>query len=106
MTEGLHYPVYITPPKVINLTAEQFNKLSYLGIGALWCSWKYLFEKTDTGYNMWGVDYRIHQWFGHKRFEGCTMYNHSSAEMGSVEIPQDNPIVAWIEKHCQHLIMK
>lgn len=104
--EGLHYPLYVTSPSKIDITVEQFRKLSYYGMATLWCAWKYLFEKTDTGYSIWTQEWRAQQWVGHPRFKDCKMWKIPRVEMGRIDVPNEHPLISWIEKHCQHLIMK
>jgi hypothetical protein len=103
---GLDYPLYIRSPRKINITAEQFNKLSYMGLASLFCSFKYVIEKNEDDYKIYmreGYHWLLKE---NPRFKGLEIGVYESAEMGLVIVPIDNPLIKTIEKYFSHLIMK
>ena len=103
---GLDYPLYITSPKEINITAEQFKNLSYMGLASLFCSFRYVIDKNENNYAIYmrqGYHYKL---MDLPRFKGLQFGVWEAAEMAQVIIPIDNPLIKTIDKYFSYLILK
>lgn len=106
--QGLHYPLYVRTPPEMNITAEQFHKLSYFGIGALLCSWKFVIEEKRSTYNVYASEGKLYFLFKNWRYKEQKMkaYSYESAEMERFDIPKKSPSGQFIKKHFSRFILK
>lgn len=104
---GLSYPIWCTSPKKIDISMKDFYKLSYFGLGALWCSFKFIFHYTDKGdLKLYLHNYGIlEKAMANHRFKNIDWFENSSAEMYNCIIPKDSSTFNTIEKYFKHLIM-
>jgi hypothetical protein len=106
---GLNYPIWVgDAPKPVDITAEDFYKLSWMGLASLWCSYKVLFHKTTDGsMKMYTSKYNIcDTCYNSKRFEGIDWFHNEAAEMYLCTIPAGHKLITTIEKKFKHLIME
>lgn len=105
---ALDYPIWLTSPKEIDITKDEFYKLSGFGISSLWCSFKVLFHYTDNGdiklytHNLGLVRLCIDNY----RFKGINWRENESVEMYNCIIPKEYKLTQTIEKYYKNLIMK
>jgi hypothetical protein len=74
MEQGPHYPLYIYPPKKININHKQFKSLSYMGLGSLFCAYRVVIGKEDTQYIMYMHEGTEQNYWSSKRFESVKSY--------------------------------
>lgn len=105
---GKHFPILLSPPKEVPLTYEDFQGLSIMGLGSLFCSYKVVFGMTDEHCIMYMNDGTQHSFWGHKRFEDLKdcWWENSAAELIYCKIPLEHPLVDLIKRKFSHLIMK
>lgn len=105
--EGIHYPLYIQRPAEVNITVDQFNNLSYIGIASLLISWRYVLEPLDQGdYILYTNHSNGWDMWTYPRFKDLKWYYHERAEMYMCFIPKDNPLCQTIKNYFSHLILK
>jgi hypothetical protein len=108
MAQGINYPILLNPSKKVNITYEQFKKLSYIGLSSFFCNYKVVFGMTDEHCIMYMNDGTQHSFWGHKRFESLKdcWWENSSAELVYCKIPLEHPLVELIKRKFSHLIME
>jgi len=111
MNNVYHHDIYINPPRQINVTKEQFDKISYIGIASLFCNYPGIIIEVDSMYKVYMKDSRAYSFFllkvaGQKRFEGVNFYECKSAEMGIIDVPKEHPLAQTLVKYFRHLIAR
>ena len=106
MTQGLHYPILINPPKKVNITFEQFDKLSCIGLASLFCNYQYLIGKTEGEYRFYCREGYERPFFFNQRFKDLKWFSYPTVEMVYCKIPSDHPLVEVINRKFSHLIME
>jgi hypothetical protein len=90
MKEGKNYPLFIERPENLDITFEQFEDLSNIGIGSLFISWPCVIRKNidEKRYEIYGSESKMLGMI-EKHFKGkkYSMYEYSGAEMIRVDIP-------------------
>lgn len=109
MNNAYHHDIYINAPRQINITKEQFDRISYMGIASLFCNYPGIIIERDSMYEVYMKEYRAYNLFllkeaGQKRFEGLRFAKIDSAEMGLIEVPKEHPLVETLVKYFRHLI--
>ena len=100
MSDVIHYPLYITTPEKIEITAEQFQNLSYYGLSSFLVSWALAIEKRpDGGLFVWGGEGRLYQLFETPRFKGTKFLRYGGSEMIKIEIPAGHALVNTFTKY-------
>jgi len=107
--EGLHYPLYVErPSKQIDITKDQFYKLSYMGLACLWCSYGLAFHYLENGdiklftHNISLVD----KCMNNHRFKGIIWYENASTEMYICYILKESKLFNTIIKYFSDYLMK
>lgn len=103
---GQDYPLYITKPEAVNITASDFHALSYFGLASFLVSWEAVAEKTEDGYYIWGRSGTLNEFFDTKRFKDLKFWEYSEAEMTRIDVPQDHSVAKLIERKFKHRILK
>lgn len=108
MAEGIHYPILLNAPKKVEITAKQFDKLSYIGLASFFCSYKAVIEKDEEKkqYLLYMLEGECDRFFQKGRFTGLKWRIWREAEMVACEIPFDHQIAKTIENYFSHLIME
>lgn len=104
--EPIHYQLYIESPSTMNLTKEQFNKLSYIGLASLFISFKIVIEPTGIGYQIIlsrGVDWDL--FVDNHRFKGIQFYENESAEFVYCNIDFGHPLCKLIETNFKKFVL-
>jgi hypothetical protein len=90
MKQGGTYPIFIKKPENLDLTFEEFDNLSIMGLGSLFISWPCVIHKDNKKkcYEIYGDESRMLEMI-EKHFEGkrYLMSTYSDAEMIRVDIP-------------------
>ena len=108
ITRGLSYPLYVTPPKEIDITIEEFNKLSYFGVASFWIANMLAVhevgddEKTLKVYLSDRLFWTIRN---NKKYDGIEMGYYRNAEFGYVNLKPGMPHYDYIMKK-RHLFFK
>ncbi len=108
-----HHDIFINAPKHINITKEQFDRISIMGIASLFCNYPAIIieKENEDRYVVYMKYYSAYRLFllkeaGQKRFEGLRFGKYDEAEMGSIEVPKDHPLAKSLVKYFSHLIAK
>ena len=106
-----HHSIYINAPKNINITKEQFDRISIIGIASLFCNYPAIIIEEETEYRVYMKYYSAYRLFllkeaGQKRFEGLRFAKYDEAEMGAIEVPKEHPLSKSLMKYFSHLIAK
>ena len=106
MSEGLHYPLYITPPKEVDITKEQFDHLSYYGIAALLIAFPFVIEEQENGdYHIYGSVSKLYK-FVELLYKELKCYDLTSIEGMKIVIPKDHKLYHRVNKYFPHLKLK
>lgn len=90
MKQGKDYPLFITRPENLDLTFEEFESLSIIGLSSLLVSWPCVIHKNTEGkhYEIYGSESKMLDMI-EKHFKGkkYRMHKYEGVEMISVDIP-------------------
>lgn len=114
MSIGNDYPVYIKAPHKVNITTEKFDKLSYIGLSSILCSYPALISKLKDGSMIINMSENNAMRLGrfdegrleHSRFNDTIWTINNSAELVMGAIPKDHPVIETINNYYSHLIME
>jgi len=110
MAEGLHYPLYVRTPSKLDITFEQFDNLSVIGLGSLLVSWpavihKNIVEKRYEIYANYSNGWRILE-LKRIKDKNFKAWDYSSVEMYRIDIPEDDDLIPVIIRKFSHLIFE
>lgn len=107
MSEALHFPLLISGPKEVPISAKQFNNLSYIGLASFMITYPICFEDKGDHILMYCHDWRGNYFHDKPRFaEVIPGRIYSSAELAEFTIPKTTKLYASIEKYFKHLFLK
>jgi hypothetical protein len=107
MGEGLHFPLLISGPKEVPITAEQHSKLSYIGLASFMISYPICIKDNGDHVLLYCPEHKAFYYHNMPRFKEVIPGGiYSSAEMGEYTIPKTTKLYATLEKYFKHLWLK
>lgn len=106
MKRGIDFPLLINAPKKLDLTLDQFDHLSYIGIGSLFCSYKFVICKRKDHYQAYMSEGTESSFINHPRFKDIKWFVNRKAEVVNCVIPFDHDLCKVIESKFSHLIIE
>jgi hypothetical protein len=105
--EGLHFPLLISGPKEVPITAEQHEKLSVFGIGAFMITYPVCFADKGDHVIMYCREDKGNEYHSNPRFaEVIPGRIVPSVEMAYFTIPKTTKLFITIDKYFKHLFLK
>lgn len=97
---AIHYPLYVQRPESMDVTREQFDHFSYMGMAAFWISWPMAISRQKDGdLRIYMPDCNLYPAVEWPRLKGLKFGRYPEAEMGFVIIPKDHVLHAKIERY-------
>jgi len=113
MANGKNYPLLLNAPRKVNISSEDFDKLSFIGLSSFLCSYPIVISRTKNGFELHMMEsnsLRLGNFNkgknDHPRLKGTYWRINKEAELVTGEIPNGHPLIKTLEKYFSHLIMK
>lgn len=105
--EGLHFPLLISGPKEIPITAEEHSKLSCFGIGAFMITYPVCIADKDDHVIFYCREDKGRSYIEMPRFsEVLPARIYQSVEMVFFTIPKTTKLYSTLNKYFKHLFLK
>lgn len=101
----MDYPLIIHSRKKINITVEQFDKLSFMGVASLFCSYPAAIAALKTEYLVYMTEGNSFRFRDKKIFNDIKCGIYKEAEIAVFHIPFNHKLIKTINKQFSHLIM-
>lgn len=103
MSEAIHYDIYVVPPAKMNVTKEQFDNFSFIGIASFLVSWPFVIDVLENGdYQVYGSESKLWK-FDELLRDEIEVYIYKSVEMLRFDIPKGHKLIDRLDKYYSHL---
>jgi hypothetical protein len=107
MEEGLHFPLLISGPKEVPITAEQHSKLSYIGLASFMLTYPICVEDKGDHVLLYCPEWRGNYFHTMSRFKEVIPGRiNGSAELAWYTIPKTTKLYETLNKYFKHLWLK